>query len=83
MNTVSHDLALEVGALSKTILDAAGHSIQSEVSNKAANGLNPGEMVISSGGNLGCKKIYHVALQGWDSPNGKQAKVVSYLIKYE
>nr|XP_055063231.1 protein mono-ADP-ribosyltransferase PARP14-like [Misgurnus anguillicaudatus] len=66
VNTISEDLDLSKGAISKAILQAAGHRLQIEVTTTVhANRLNYGEMVITDGYNLTCAKVFHVVCPYW------------------
>ena len=74
---------LNSGMVSKSILQAAGQGIQAEVTPNSPNGLQPGEHVTSSGGNLNCKLIFHVVLCEWDRGKGLSQQVnnfISYVI---
>ena len=66
-NTCAGNLDLSAGAVSKSILEAAGQSIQDEVLQTCPNGLQVGQSVASSGGNLTCQAIVHGVLHAWDS----------------
>ncbi len=58
------------GAVSKSILQAAGSTIQTEVTQKCPQGLTQGQIVTSSGGNLACNEIYHATFSNWDAAQG-------------
>ena len=75
MNTCAHDLDLSVGAISNSILQAAGPAIQAEVSASCPNGLQGGETVTSSCGNLNCQRIIHAVLNKWDNGAGPALQV--------
>ena len=62
----------------KSIVTAAGNGIQMEVSQKCPNGLQTGQHVISSGGNLSCSEIFHAVLCNWDNGQGSAQKVNTY-----
>ena len=74
-NTASKDLDLSAGAVSNSILKAAGPTIQAEVSEECRNGLQEGEHVISSGGDLSIQTIFHAALCSWDKGQGPAIEV--------
>ena len=78
-NTTATNLDLKRGAVSRSILQAAGDIIQREVSDAKPNGLRVGEYVTSSGGNLKCKKIVHVVLRTWDGEKGRALEVINDL----
>ncbi|XP_062593153.1 protein mono-ADP-ribosyltransferase PARP14-like, partial [Saccostrea cucullata] len=54
VNTASKDLRLNYGAVSASISKAGGDSIQQECLNKYPDGINPGEIAVTGGGNLAC-----------------------------
>lgn len=75
VNTTSPDFELKNGAVSKSILDAAGQNIQKEIKANARNSLK-GEIVITRGYNLKCKAVFHGALEGYDLKRSEQQKSV-------
>ena len=75
VNTTSPDFDLKNGAVSKSILDAAGKNIQKEIKANAHNALR-GEIVITKGHNLKCKAVFHGALEGYDEKGSTQQKSV-------
>ena len=75
LNTTSRCLQLNAGAVSGTILKAAGSGIQDEVNKKCPNGLQDGEHVTSSGGNLNVKLIVHAVLCNWNGSTDVAKKV--------
>ena len=74
-NSTSIDLNLNTGVLSKAVLEAAGPSIQNEVSQQSPGGPQGGQYVISSGGNLPCQCIFHAVLRQWDDNQGTAGQV--------
>ena len=74
-NSTSSDLNLNTGVLSKAVLQAAGPSIQSEVSQQTPAGLVGGQCVVSSAGNLHCQCIFHAVLCQWDNDQGAARQV--------
>ena len=75
-NITAQNLDLTKGAVSRSILHAAGDTIQREVSDAKPNGLQVGEYVTSSGGNLKCQKIVHGVLRTWDGEKGRALQVL-------
>jgi hypothetical protein len=53
-------LDMTYGLVSLQLLAAAGQGIQAELKQQYPNGAKFGDVVESSGGNLGCKSIYYV-----------------------
>lgn len=74
VNTTSRDLKLTNGAVSQSILKAAGHGLQDEVNNKYPNGLQGFKVATSSGHRLRCKSIMHTSISQSDKKNMNQNK---------
>ena len=68
MTTSTRKLELSKGALSQSVLEAAGSSLQTECSSKYANGIQHGEIAVLSTGNVSCEKIFCGALPRYDKP---------------
>ncbi|KAI8490692.1 positive regulation of interleukin-4-mediated signaling pathway [Branchiostoma belcheri] len=89
VNTIGPDLNLRTGAVSKALLDAGGPKLQVECDKiKKDLGRLPahGEVVQTSGGNLGCKQVYHAVCSFWapqDSAKSEDVlrKIVSACLK--
>jgi hypothetical protein len=66
VNSTSDDLYLDQGAVSATILAAAGEDIQKEcdkiIIRRGRKPLSPMEVEMTKGYNLGCKYVLHGAL---------------------
>lgn len=67
VNTISSDLDLSYGAISKAILQKAGKGIQEEIS-KCYNYNKYGDVIETTGHKLSCRFVYHTIC-----PNKKQA----------
>ncbi len=76
VNIIGKDLNLNNGAITKAIMNAAGNGIKQEFTNKAPNGANPGDIVVTSGGNMNCTAIYHSVMSSWEKSTSES---VSYL----
>ncbi|TDH12644.1 hypothetical protein EPR50_G00049200 [Perca flavescens] len=73
VNTISEDMNLNQGAVSKAILQAAGHGLQSAVrSEDRASTLLYGDVVITDSFNLKCRKVYHAVCPFWNNGAGKE-----------
>ena len=70
VNSTDKSLDLSLGAISRSILRAAGDSIQTECRVNHRNGIQPGEVVITKGGSLKCIQVYHGAIKRWDNGKG-------------
>ncbi|XP_051767270.1 protein mono-ADP-ribosyltransferase PARP14 isoform X3 [Ctenopharyngodon idella] len=80
VNTISEDLDLSKGAVSKALLQTAGHQLQSEITTAArSNNLNYGEMVITDGYKLKCRKVFHVVSPFWKQ--GSADRVLIQIIR--
>ena len=71
---------LSQGAVSKAILGAAGPPLQNAVQSKAGvTSLPDGDVVITDGFRLGCRKVFHAVCPYWDGGAG-QAEGVRFLL---
>jgi len=63
INTTSSDLTLKNGAVSKSILNAGGQTIQDECSQFVSKNGNvqPGDIAVTGPGKIPCKHIIHTA----------------------
>ncbi|XP_051540548.1 protein mono-ADP-ribosyltransferase PARP14-like isoform X2 [Myxocyprinus asiaticus] len=82
VNTISEDLDLRKGAVSRSILQTAGHQLQSEVT-RAARLDNPhyGDTVITNGYNLKCTKVFHVICPFWNGGHRSEDEVLIQIIR--
>ena len=62
VNNTTKDLVLNTGGISRAILQAAGPSLKQECENKYPTGIKYGQVAVTGGHKLSCKKIYHGAL---------------------
>nr|KAG5698672.1 hypothetical protein BaRGS_022560 [Batillaria attramentaria] len=76
VNTTSPKLELTNGAVSASILDAAGPSLQRECRKKYPQGINPGDVAQTKGHGLVCKEVYHVTLSHWSDDAEEDLKHV-------
>ena len=79
VNTTSNDLVLSIGAVSNSILKAAGQTIQDECSKHVSNNgrLQAGDVVVTGAGNLACKHIIHTTGSNYDISNASNSEKVS------
>ena len=73
VNSTTKNLRLDAGDITKSILAAAGSSIQDECRRKGSVEL--GKIVRTEGYNLPCKCVYHGAAMPWDGGKGKSKPV--------
>uniref|UniRef100_A0ABM0M7L8 Poly [ADP-ribose] polymerase 14-like n=1 Tax=Saccoglossus kowalevskii TaxID=10224 RepID=A0ABM0M7L8_SACKO len=83
VNTTQPTFNLNTGAVSKSILQAAGTQLQQEINNKKTSGVstNEGDGIVTSGGNMQCNNIYHVLCCGWDSNGSKASQVLRKIMQ--
>ena len=74
-NTAS-SLQLKNGGLSESLLEMAGPEMQDECDNNYPNGIKIGEIAVTGGYGLNCKKVYHGTLSKW-SDKSQNAITVS------
>ncbi|CAC5412107.1 unnamed protein product [Mytilus coruscus] len=72
VNSVNSDLDLETGRGSKALSESGGDAIQKECQENYPGGITENEVAVTNGGNLKCRKVYHVTLPKWED-NNKQA----------
>lgn len=77
VNSTSQDLNLTQGAISSSILRAAGPGLQRECKEKYPKGITGDEVACTNSFNMRCKAIFHVALCNW--ANEAAAKVSNQL----
>nr|KAG5699798.1 hypothetical protein BaRGS_013518 [Batillaria attramentaria] len=65
VNTTSSDLQLANGAVSASLLAAAGSSLQDECRTQYPNGITTGDVAKTKGHNLACREVYHLTLCSW------------------
>ncbi|XP_076460377.1 protein mono-ADP-ribosyltransferase PARP14-like [Babylonia areolata] len=72
INSTSNGLDLKNGAISASILKAAGQGLQTECRRTYPNGISTGQIARTSGHNLSCKEVYHLALVNYSNPSALQ-----------
>lgn len=76
MNTIAENVDLSSGAVSKAILQAAGHQLQSAARDEAGMAtLDYGHVVVTDGYNLRCQRVFHAVCQPWDQGAGPAEEV--------
>ena len=71
VNSTSSNLDLSRNASAQALSNAAGPKLQQECT--AIGQVQTGGIVVTSGGNLGCKHVFHTSCAEWE--NGKGEKV--------
>ncbi|KAL3843270.1 hypothetical protein ACJMK2_021212, partial [Sinanodonta woodiana] len=59
------------GVIANTLSKVAGPSLQADCNQNYPNGIKDGEVAVTSGGNLNCRKVFHIKLSEWNVSNGK------------
>lgn len=75
VNTIADNLNLKQGAVSKALLQAAGPGMQSAVRTAGGRATHYGDVVITNGFNLSCRKVFHAVCPFWDQGAGKAENV--------
>ena len=70
VNSTSSNLDLSKNASAKALSAAAGSELQQEC--KAIGQVQTGGIVVTSGGNLKCKHVFHTSCAGWENGKGEQ-----------
>ena len=70
VNSTSSDLDLSRNASAKALSAAAGPKLQQECS--AIGQVRTGGIVVTGGGNLGCKHVFHTSCASWETGKGEQ-----------
>ncbi|PVD29541.1 hypothetical protein C0Q70_08792 [Pomacea canaliculata] len=79
VNSTSQDLNLTQGAISSSILKAAGPGLQRECKEKYPKGITGDKIACTNSFNMRCKAIFHVALCNW--ANEAAAKQLESVVK--
>ncbi|KAM3868382.1 protein mono-ADP-ribosyltransferase PARP14-like [Diretmus argenteus] len=83
INTISENLNLNQGAVSKAILEAAGPGLQSDIKAEArAATVSFGDVIITDGFNLRCQKVFHAVCPFWDNGSGQADEELRTIIGY-
>ncbi|XP_038559138.1 protein mono-ADP-ribosyltransferase PARP14-like isoform X2 [Micropterus salmoides] len=83
VNTISENMDLNRGAVSKAILEAAGSGLQSAVRSEARVAtLQRTDVVITDGFNLRCQKVFHAVCPFWDNGSGKAEEELITTVRY-
>ncbi|KAK3095440.1 hypothetical protein FSP39_014712 [Pinctada imbricata] len=73
VNTASKDLNLSQGFVSNSLLKAGGETLQEECTKNYPNGIEFGDVAVTSGGKLKCKNVLHGALPAWSQDQSVQS----------
>ncbi|CAN9512802.1 unnamed protein product [Ophioblennius macclurei] len=80
VNTISESMNLDQGAVSKALLGAAGSGLQGAVLDKAGTTkLQHGNVVITGGYNLACRKVFHAVCPFWRNGGREEEALISII----
>ncbi|XP_072243280.1 protein mono-ADP-ribosyltransferase PARP14-like [Leuresthes tenuis] len=83
VNTIADNMNLSQGAVSKAILEAAGPLLQNAVQSEAGvTLLRDGDVVITDGFRLGCRKVFHAVCPSWGGRAGQAEGELTSIITY-
>ncbi|XP_062586748.1 protein mono-ADP-ribosyltransferase PARP14-like, partial [Saccostrea cucullata] len=74
VNSVGKNLNLDSGTLSKAITTAAGQQVRDECRRNHPSGVTEGDVVVTSAGNLKCKKICHACVPSHKKSSNNESK---------
>ncbi|XP_058268081.1 protein mono-ADP-ribosyltransferase PARP14-like isoform X2 [Hemibagrus wyckioides] len=80
INTISEDLDLSKGAVSKAILNAAGPQMQAEIYSQGISRLKYGNIVDTKGYNLKCQMVFHTVCPYWKGGNSSENEILQGII---
>ncbi|MCI4387957.1 hypothetical protein PGIGA_G00080100 [Pangasianodon gigas] len=84
VNTISEDLDLSKGAVSKALLNAAGPQLQAEaysLNTLGNSSLNYGDIVATNGYNLNCKGVFHTVCPFWNGGGRSEDEILKRIIQ--
>ena len=76
VNIVDKTLDLKRGTISATLLSNGGDELQQELKTKCPNGLEFGQIAVTSGKKLACQFVIHSRLGPWSGTNKDSSKEV-------
>ncbi|XP_054586345.2 protein mono-ADP-ribosyltransferase PARP14 [Nothobranchius furzeri] len=81
VNTIADNMDLTQGAVSRAIVEAAGDQLQVAVYSESETSTRQhGDVVITDGFNLRCRKVFHAVCPPWDGGGGQAEKDLSSII---
>ncbi|XP_048739705.2 protein mono-ADP-ribosyltransferase PARP15-like isoform X2 [Ostrea edulis] len=83
VNSVDKTLNLDTGTLSKVIAAAAGQTVKDECHKNHPSGITEGSVVVTSAGNLKCKKICHSCVPPHKPDNTSKKAFVDESVGYQ
>ncbi|KAK3549858.1 hypothetical protein QTP86_015477 [Hemibagrus guttatus] len=80
VNTISEDLDLSKGVVSKAILNAAGPQLQAEIYSLGISRLKYGDIVDTKGYTLKCQMVFHTTCPFWNGGNSSEDEILQGII---
>ncbi|XP_018592984.2 protein mono-ADP-ribosyltransferase PARP14-like [Scleropages formosus] len=82
ISSISKDLDLSDGGLSKAILQAAGPELQDFVQKQRVNTpAEDGDVVVTDGCQLKCDTVFHTVCPQWDNGTGQSEKILREIVQ--
>ncbi|XP_061050236.1 protein mono-ADP-ribosyltransferase PARP14 isoform X2 [Eubalaena glacialis] len=82
VNSISSDLELDRGPLSKALLQKAGQKLQEELKTAGQGvAVEVGTVIQTSGCNLHCHRVLHVVAPDWTNDNTSSRKIMENIIR--
>uniref|UniRef100_A0A672JFB8 Poly [ADP-ribose] polymerase n=1 Tax=Salarias fasciatus TaxID=181472 RepID=A0A672JFB8_SALFA len=83
VNTISENMNLDQGAVSKALLEAAGSGLQAAILDQAGTSrtsrLPDGEVVVTDGFKLACRKVFHAVCPFWRNGGHEEETLISII----
>uniref|UniRef100_A0A3Q1ECK2 Macro domain-containing protein n=1 Tax=Acanthochromis polyacanthus TaxID=80966 RepID=A0A3Q1ECK2_9TELE len=83
VNTISENMDLHQGTVSRAILEAAGRRLQAAVRSAVTTAtLRYGYVIITDGFDLSCQKVFHAVCPPWDGGNGRAEENLVSIVRF-
>lgn len=79
VNVTDTSLNLSHGTISASLLKEGGDKLQEELKAKCPNGLQHGQIAVTSGHKLMCSSVIHACLVQWKANNDQESSEVRWL----
>lgn len=80
VNSTNQSIDLNVGTVSKKLLEVGGEVLQNECRSKYPDGITVGQIAVTSGHNLPCRNVFHGVIPIWDHGRGNSEKIMAQFI---
>ncbi|KAM6970013.1 protein mono-ADP-ribosyltransferase PARP14-like [Aplochiton taeniatus] len=83
VNTIADTLDLSQGAVSNSILEAAGPRLQKAARVEAGvSRLKYGDVVVTDGFDLQCQRVFHAVCPQWNNGAGRSEEILMSIVRY-